>query len=607
MRYYKRKSNRQEWSEVNMAKAIEACLKKEMGYKKAATSFDVPRSTLRDKVKRAQAKGYNGTQAAEKQMGRFKTVFTNAQENELISYLLEMETKLFGISFQDLQKLAYQLAERNGVSHNFSRNTQEAGKEWVRGFRKRHPEITLRTPEPTSAARAMGFNRTAVKKFFDCLTDVYDKYKFPPTRIFNCDETGLTTVAKNQGKIFAKRGRKQVGTLSSAERGQLVTVELCFSASGQYIPPLLIFPRQRMKAELMDGAPPGAISACHKSGWMQSEIFVQWLKHFISHVRPTNEDPVLLLLDGHASHTKNLEAITLARENNVVMLCFPPHCTHRLQPLDVGFMAPLSTYYGQEIKVWLRTNPGRVVTQFQIAKLLGNAYVKAATLETAINSFAKTGIWPLNINVFTEIDFAASDVTERDLNETENVSVRQFENDQVENEIWADVQELIERDCQTPPPSNDVMVDNAHRRSASTSFTIAPTDVCPVPKGKRRESNRRRGKSVVLTSTPYKEELEANQSTKVNDVKKKVSFGGNKMKKTTIKKTVPPRDSSTETESDEDDEDPPCAKCHRLYSKSKGNEGWVQCRLCKKWFHESCTGLSDDELGRFLCSSCVFK
>lgn len=353
MRVYKRKTDRQKWSEEAMKNAIEACLSGQSGYKKAAMQFAVPRSTLRDRIKKATREGTTSAEASVKKLGRYKAVFTDQQEDELVAYILEMETKLFGVTYDDLRKIAFQLAEKNNIPHPFNKNTKEAGKDWVFGFLKRHPELSLRKPEPTSAARAMGFNRTAVNKFFECLTSVYDRYNFPQTRIFNCDETGVTTVAKSQSKIISKRGRKQVGIISSAERGQLVTAEICFSAAGQYIPPLLIFPRTRMKPELLDGAPPGSIYACHPSGWMQSEIFVQWLRHFIKHTKPSAEDPVLLLLDGHASHTKNLEAINLARDNHVVMLCFPPHCTHRMQPLDVGFMAPLSTYYSQVNKKFI--------------------------------------------------------------------------------------------------------------------------------------------------------------------------------------------------------------------------------------------------------------
>ena len=108
-----------------------------------------------------------------------------------------------------------------------------------------------------------------------------DKYKFPPQPIFNCNETGITAVQGKPSKVLAKTGRRPVEGLVSAKRGQLVSVEICINITGTLILPLIVFSRVRMKAELMNGAPPGSISACHKSGWMQLEIFVEWFKHFL--------------------------------------------------------------------------------------------------------------------------------------------------------------------------------------------------------------------------------------------------------------------------------------------------------------------------------------
>ena len=44
-----------------------------------------------------------------------------------------------------------------------------------------------------------------------------------------------------------------MGTLTSAERGQLAIVVITMAAGGQFIPPFIIFPRVRMKMELLDG------------------------------------------------------------------------------------------------------------------------------------------------------------------------------------------------------------------------------------------------------------------------------------------------------------------------------------------------------------------
>ena len=37
--------------------------------------------------------------------------------------------------------------------------------------------------------------------------------------------------------------------------------------------------------------------------------------------------PILLIYDGHGSHT-TLDWVTLARSNNIILFCVPPHTTH---------------------------------------------------------------------------------------------------------------------------------------------------------------------------------------------------------------------------------------------------------------------------------------
>ncbi|KAI8761706.1 tigger transposable element-derived protein 6 [Biomphalaria glabrata] len=116
---------------------------------------------------------------------------------------------------------------------------------------------------------------------------VVDLKKFKANQIYNVDEKGITTVQSNNAKIIALKGKKQIGVLSSAERGRTVTTVICMSAAGEYVPPMFIFPCQRMKMEQMDGAPPGSIYTCHKTGWIQLDLFTQWFRHFIHFVKPS--------------------------------------------------------------------------------------------------------------------------------------------------------------------------------------------------------------------------------------------------------------------------------------------------------------------------------
>jgi len=163
-----------------------------------------------------------------------------------------------------------------------------------------------------------------------------------------------------------------------------------------------------MKQEETNGSPPGSIHVCHPSGWIQREIFSQWCLHFFTHTKPTKEDPVIIVMVGHYSHTRNLEVITLAWENRVDSICLPPHSSHKTQPLDKAFIGALETFYCQEIGKWLRSHPGRVVTVYQTGELFGIAYKWAATGEIAPNCFWVTGLFPCDKNTFRPYDFPLS-------------------------------------------------------------------------------------------------------------------------------------------------------------------------------------------------------
>ncbi|KAJ8868371.1 hypothetical protein PR048_029887 [Dryococelus australis] len=80
-----------------------------------------------------------------------------------------------------------------------------AGRYWLEGFMKRHPRISLRQPQASSINRITAFNKDEVRHLYDNLEGLMVKYKFSPDKIFNVDETRISTV-QNSGKIVAKKG-----------------------------------------------------------------------------------------------------------------------------------------------------------------------------------------------------------------------------------------------------------------------------------------------------------------------------------------------------------------------------------------------------------------
>ncbi|KAJ8728767.1 hypothetical protein PYW07_006463 [Mythimna separata] len=167
-----------------------------------------------------------------------------------------------------------------------------------------------------------------------------------------------------------------------------------------------------MVDRLLDGAPPGSSATCSDNGWINGPVFLEWLRHFVDNVRPTQEQNVIFVMDNHESH-KYLGALEYASQNHVIFVSLAPHTTHRMQPLDTCVYGPLKTYFEQAVSVFQRTHVGRNISQYEVARLFSEAYMKAATPQNAVKGFSSTGIWPTNRNVFDDCDYMPSNLTDR--------------------------------------------------------------------------------------------------------------------------------------------------------------------------------------------------
>jgi len=311
------------------------------------------------------------------------------------------------------RKLAFEYAETLKIDHPFDRESKIAGEDWLDGFLKKNPKLSIRKPKPTSRGHAVGFNKPQVDGFYNNLQVLIEQHNLTAHQVWNVDESGLTTVHTPQN-IIAKIGAKHVGKMTNGEKSKTITTLCCTSAGGTFVPPMLIFPRKNMAESLMNGASSGAVGYASPNGWIDGGIFVMWMKHFICHVNPSTTNRHVIILDGHCSH-KTLEVISLARDNGIDLLVLPPHTTHRLQPLDTVFYKLLSDCYNAAADRWKLTNAGRRISFYEVASLFCEAYEKTATVAKASSGFRCTGIWPFNPDVFDAAEFALSIVTDKPL------------------------------------------------------------------------------------------------------------------------------------------------------------------------------------------------
>lgn len=116
------------------------------------------------------------------------------------------------------------------------------------------------------------------------------------------DESGVNTVPKKIPTVISEKGKKLVGNIVSAERGQTITLVCAMSATGNYVSPAFIFPRKIIQGYLLNNAPEGSIGMASDSGFIYTGLFLEYLRHYKDNVQPTKDNPVLLILDNHSNH-----------------------------------------------------------------------------------------------------------------------------------------------------------------------------------------------------------------------------------------------------------------------------------------------------------------
>jgi hypothetical protein len=111
-------------------------------------------------------------------------------------------------------------------------------------------------------------------------------------------------------------------------------------------------------------------------------------------VKSSEEDPVTLILNAHATHTKNTALLEKARENHVYILRVMRHASHEMQLLHVPRMSPTTHDSQGSGQTWLTKNPRKAVTVRKVGFLSGKTYRTAASPRNAVPGFRDTGMSP---------------------------------------------------------------------------------------------------------------------------------------------------------------------------------------------------------------------
>ncbi|KAG0713848.1 Jerky -like [Chionoecetes opilio] len=395
---------------TNLEKAFNHRIETGCSIRTACNLFGVKVSTLGDAFTRSLKESDGRTFVPKHQ--NIKKVFTDAQEHFIEEYSIKISRMFYGLSTRAFRRMVLKYAEAVGspAISDVWRRVGMATRDWYYGYMFRHPRLALKAPEGMSLARAMAFNRVNVEVFFKAYVEAVERHSFMPARIFNLDESGLSTVMK-PCKVVCEKGRP-VASQVARERGNHMTFVGIVNAAGHGFPPVFIIARKKMHADFQRGTTPGTTVLLQANGWMDHECFVQTLEHLHKVSYSSMENKILLIMDNAECHM-SIHAAEYAIQHGIVIVTLPPHTTAKLQPLDVSVFGPFKSVLRSIQDDFKLSNTHVPITEHMLPEMACKAWDKVCNVTNITNGFRATGIFPVNRNIFPDDAFAGAEVTEQ--------------------------------------------------------------------------------------------------------------------------------------------------------------------------------------------------
>ena len=247
---------------------------------------------------------------------------------------------------------------RDPVTKTLFKNNKP-GRGWFRRFCVRW-NIEKRKAGVLDKPRAQVTHQQITTWFEEVKKNIKDKFdvdvdKLDPSHIFNCDESGFQMKGHNHF-VFTEKSAKRP-YIVDREKADNITVICCAGADGIFYHPTIIYPGQRMTLNPKpDEEFPAAYITMTKSGWVQTDVFLDWFRRFAEYKvdRFGKDEWVVLFVDGHSSHL-SFDVHLISEENKIIFQLIPPHASHIVQPLG-------RCWFGHMKREWCEASHTSTVT-----------------------------------------------------------------------------------------------------------------------------------------------------------------------------------------------------------------------------------------------------
>jgi hypothetical protein len=284
---------------------------------------------------------------------------------------------------------------------------------WISRFLHRYPNELL-----TASSALMEKQRhdaalyNSFRLYFNLLHSTIKQHVVEVENTYNMDKKGfmIGVIRKSVGIFDKKLFRLRRFKLASHDGNRKwVTVVGAVGADSFALLPAVIYPLSSLTVQHSWLKEFEAKKDCvhfgtSSNGWTNDALGLAWLKQVFdryTRVRARGKYR-LLILDGHGSHVTKA-FIDYAHANKILVLLFPPHATHALQPLDVACFRSLAHHYSEELLHRGHTTEGWApVAQSDFFPLFWAAWNKTFTKDLIEEAFRCTGIHPPDADVVLE-------------------------------------------------------------------------------------------------------------------------------------------------------------------------------------------------------------
>jgi hypothetical protein len=216
--------------------------------RQAALVFQIPPSTLRNRHRKPKSRKENHVS---------QQILTPIEESTLENWIYRAAELGALITLQLVKILASEVQSKRS-SNNNENESSPVSDQWIDRFRARHPRIKTCFLRTIDTARCTALDFSTIKSYFNNLGEVLREHKYPPSAIYNVDETGFSIGSSRKSVVLLdqldkRREKKQPG------RQEWITSLECVDAAGVTLPPCLIFKGENLN-----------------SGWIPDETPADW-------------------------------------------------------------------------------------------------------------------------------------------------------------------------------------------------------------------------------------------------------------------------------------------------------------------------------------------